>query len=365
MVETVEWATDVFMAKAAEQRIALRQRPRRTFTFTHVLTDYQATYARTLVRNAQGDAGFHVPDWTMARDVGAVSSGTGVLIPVDLDSVFIEGQALLWQSWDKYEVLEIALDSNLDSNGVLADVESEYTNALMLPLWEADTPDGLSVARVGASLQEVAINYVLTSDYEIAESLYPHYRDIDVITDCPVLAGGTLQESTAWELSTFDNVVGDVAYIRQRDIPEHTFEMRWLKFSPNDVYTMREFLHARKGRQKAFWLSSRGNDFEVVSVSGTTIEVYNDILARPAGYHIEIVQNGAANYREVTTVAEGAGNAGRPTVELTIDSSVSGSSAERISYLRCARFDADRIELEHTAAAGTMIAVPCREIPEP
>jgi hypothetical protein len=363
-LESLRWVTDVFQAKAGEQRIALRVQPERTFSFAHVLTDEQTNFARVLVRNAQADGGFYVPDWTQAENVGDISAGLEVTLPVDLSTSAYGDKALIWESPYRHEVVDVIEDST----GFLeADVIESYTKAKVMPLFPGEAPEGITVGRLGKSLNDVQIAFILTETQDIAATSYPQYRGHDVMTDCPITGGATFEESTGFELSTFDNVVGNDSYIRARDLIAHRFQMRWHKFTRSDVYELRQWLHSRKGRQKAFWLSSYAKDLTPAqAISGTTITVYNDVLARPAPYDIEIV--GINTHRvQVTSTAAGSTVNGRPTVDLTIDSSVTEGldNIQRVSYLMCLRFDADRVELEHNAAGGTVVSMPCREIPVP
>jgi hypothetical protein len=364
VIESLEWATDVFRAKASEQRIALRRQPRRTFSYAHFLTDEQANYARVLIRNAQGGDGFYCPDWTQASQVGAVSSGSGVSITADLDDVHYGDRALIWESERNYE----AVDITWDSAGIEADVSNNYTRAYIVPLWEADAPQGLSVERSGPDLNTANIAFILTETADLGSSSYEQYRGHDVVPDCPVLGGGSFTDGTAFEVSTFDNVVGDEVYFRARDDVEFTFQTRWHKFTRPDVFSLRQWLHSRRGKQKAFWLPTYAKDLTPAqSISGTTVTVYNDILGR-SGFDVEIAhKNGTVYRRQVTGSSVGSPVNGRSTADLTIDSSVTIDLDDiaRISYLICCRFDADRVELEHRAKGGTVVQMPCREVPVP
>lgn len=361
VIESLEWATDVFRAKSSEQRIALRQQPRRTFSYAHFMRDQEANYARTLVRNAQGGDGFYVPDWTQSDAVGAVSSGVGVSIPANLEDVYYGDRALLWASELNSELLDITWDSN----GLTADVNGNYSAATILPLWKGNSPQGLSVTRNGHNINQVQIEFILTESADLASSSYPQYRDIDILTDCPVIAGG-LDESLRYEVTTFDNVSGDVAYLRARTVPEFTCQMNWLVTSRLALFSLRQWLHSRKGRQKAFWMSSLGKDLTPVSISGTTLTVYNDILLRPAPFDLEIIGDDGVTYRrQVTLTAAGTPDSGRDTADLTLDSSVAASNASRVSFLYCVRFDSDRAELEHNAGGYVNLSMPCKEVPIP
>jgi hypothetical protein len=361
VLEALEWRTDVFRAKSSEQRIALRKQPRRVFSFAHFMRDQECNYARTLIRNAQGEAGFYIPDWTMADSVGAVSSGVGVSIPASLQDVYYEDRALLWESETKYEVLDITWDSN----GLTADVSGTYERANIMPLLEGDCPEGLTVTRTGHNINNASIIFILSESQDIASSSYPSYRGHDVMTDCPVVAGG-LEESSRFEVTTFDNGVGDIEYLRARALVEHTCQMQWLLTSREDTFDLRQWLHSRKGRQKAFWYSTRGKDLTPVSLSGTTLTVYNDILLRPAPFDVEIIGNDGVTYRrQVESASAGSPVNGRDTADLTLDSSVSATEAVKVSILHCVRFDSDRAELEHNAGGYIRLSMPCREVPVP
>ncbi|MEM8493218.1 MAG: hypothetical protein AAF756_20565 [Pseudomonadota bacterium] len=363
ILERLDWATDVFRAKSAEQRIALRTQPRRIFLFGHYFPDETSNYARTLIRNAQGESGFWVPDWTQSESVASITAGSGVSIPVDLSVATYGDSALIWESQTKYEVVSVTIGS--PETSVTADVTDSYTDALIMPVWRGDAPEGLSVDRQPAHINNAAVSCVLSDDFDISASSYPQYRSIDVMTDRPIVSSGSFSETEAFPVSSLGSAVGDTSYLRQRDVIDFTFQMRWHVFTKPDLYSLRQWLHARKGRQKGFWLSTNAKDLEVSSISGTTVTVFNDILARPSGYDIEVLSGGTKYYRQVTGAVAGSDVGGRPTADLTVDSSLPVSTAERCSYLICSRFDTDRIELTHQAQEGTICAVPCREIPVP
>lgn len=360
VIESLEWATDVFRAKASEQRIALRVQPRRFFSFAHFLRDKDANYTRALVRASMADGGFYVPDWPQAVSVGDVSSGAAVVIPAGLESYYYGEMALLWQSPSKYEILDITWDSN----GLTADVVGNYTDAMIMPVWEGNCPEGVSITRDAANQNVAQIAFVLTESADLSGSDYPLYRGHDVVTDCPVIASSSIEESTSFELSTFDSVAGIPEYLRARDLPEFTGQMNWLVTSKDDTFALRRFLHSRKGRQKAFWLSSHGSDLEFSSVSGTTLTVFNDILARPAPFDIEVTTT-TKERRRVTVVSLGTPVAGRATVDLTIDSALSSTDVKKVSILTCFRFDSDRAEIEHNAKPYARLSMPLREVPVP
>lgn len=363
IIESLEWSTDIFRAKASEQRTALRTQPRRVFQYEHFFRDETSNYARTLIRNAQGGSGFWVPDWTQATAVDPITAGSDVSISLDLSAVHFGDNALIWESTTKHEV--VAVSQGSPENTLIGDVTLSYTSPIVMPVWQGDAPEGLGVERTPAHINNAVISFVLSDDYDISASSYPTYRSHDVLTDSPIISTGAFAEVEGYPVETLGNSVGDLYFLRSRDVVDFTFQMRWHVLTKAQTYSLRQWLHSRKGRQKAFWLSTNAKDLECHAISGTTVTVFNDILARPLGYDIEVVSGGTSYYRRVTNVAAGSDVSGRPTVDLTVDSSLPVSDADRVSYLVCSRFDADRIELRHSAGEGVVVAVPCREIPVP
>lgn len=366
--EALSWKTDVFRAKSAEQRIALRVAPRREFTFSHTLTDYEYTAAMALIRQCQADGGFLVPDWSQAILLGDLPTGSAHGLSTDFSEYDFGDTALLWESLDNYEQVDFVDDSNETS---ISPVSADYTKAYLIPLWTAVCPGGLSSERIGANLNQCEIAFISTQNNDLGASDYSQYRSHDVLNYCPII--GSLQDKLTWPVSFFDNEVSSPELLRERAIPDYTFMMRWQTVTNSEIWSLRRWLHSRRGRQKAFWFSSYSEDFEpAASVSGTTLTVYAHPgvsgVGHTTAFDIEVkAKDGTSNYRRVTAATTGTPIGSRGTLDFTIDSSltIDLSDIDRISFLRMARFDVDRIELSHQAATGTQVEVLCREIEEP
>lgn len=370
IIESLEWLTDVFRAKAGEQRIALRTSPRRIYNISHLLDDRQYSSAQAMMRAAQGADGFMLPDWPQSITIGVVSPGTGIPLTADLTYTDIGDDALLWESVDLFEQVELVADSN---GMTLATVTNSYANARLVPLWAARCPDGLANSRTPGQINECSVEMLVTENNDLALSDYPQYRGHDVMATCPVIGSGEFAEELGWPVSAFDNQTGTPYYLRQRSIPDMQYQMRWHSFTGQEAYELRQWIHSRRGRQKVFWMSSRARDLEpAATISGTTVTVYALPgiigLGRTAVFDIDVTtMAGVSHYRRVSSATAGTPIDGRSTMNLTIDSSLSITLAniKRISFLRCTRFDADRIELVHSPKAGVSVQIPCIEVLEP
>lgn len=365
--EVLEWKTDVFRAKGAEQRFGLRPYPRMYYSFEHVFNHEQYTAARSLILR---DESFLVPDWLLRHDLGALSPSSAEFIDFDYSdfNCQINDQVIIWESLTNYESATI---EDTDSNGItLSGITRNYSNAILMPLHTAEAPTGLTASRPAGPLIDASMEFEVNDAYDLALSNYPQYRNHDLVNDCPVVAGGTFSEPITWPVSDIDNMVGVPIYINERNYADVKTVMRWHAKTASELNSLRYFLHSRKGRWKSFWLSSFGRDFllsTAISAADTSIQVFQPLNMSDLGlttFDIEILRSGVSYYRRVTSYSDGGVVNGRPTLLLNIDSNlgVNLSGADRISMLKCLRFDADRLELEHRARGGSTVRVPCIEV---
>jgi hypothetical protein len=183
---------------------------------------------------------------------------------------------------------------------------------------------------------------------------------MDVVDDCFVVAGGSFAESLKLSLQGFDNGTANPYYLLNRTLADVGFQVRWQSQDMAVMYDVIRFIHSRKGKQRAFWVSTKSKDLTSADgITGTTVSV-TDITRDDVPFHIEIVSAGTSYYREVTAIVENTDG----TYDLTIDSALTLSDVDRISFLICARFDSDSIEIRHEPTYSS-IQIPCLEIPEP
>jgi len=192
---------------------------------------------------------------------------------------------------------------------------------------------------------------------------YEQYRGMDVLVDAQLIEiGGSFAESIRYEVAAFDNGTANPEYIQRRTIPENLFAIRWHHLDMADMYTVIKWIHTRKGRQKAFWLSTVADDLEIAgNISGTTLPVEHYIRT-DFPIDVDILSTSGVHYFRRVTAATPSGN----IVNLTMTSTLSLTQANvaRISFLLCSRFASDSIDVSHRPGLG-VIQIPCIEIPEP
>lgn len=371
-IEVLEWKTDVLRARAGEQRQRLRERPRRQWHLSHMLdADGQAS-ARALVRSAES---FAVPDWLNLLHTGPVSAGASVAVNFATTGLGLAAgqQVLLWSGINDYEVCEI--ESVSPTAIVLAFVATSRAATGIYRVDGAHAAVELSIDRPAGPLQRVSIVFEAAAVEQYAASAYSQYRGHDVLPLVPVVGGGSLDESLAWPREVFDNLTGLPATATQRDLPDEKFTLRWHAFTSAAIAEMRAWIASRYGRWLAFWVPTWQPDLVAaadIGASATTLRVFAPRGTTSLGRStcdLELNTPGGVLRRRVTAIAAGPAVSGRPTLDLTLDSAlgtaVTAAAFGRISFLRCARFDADRIEFLHRAGEGVAVAVPCIEVPVP
>jgi len=274
----------------------------------------------------------------------------GVIVFVTDGVPFVSGKTAQEVADEARDIID-TIATPVDVYGINIDlVDTTYTAILDdttadgVPVIAGDEPDALLAAIQAAVYPEY----------------YGQYRGMDVVDDCFVVAGGSFAESFKLSLQGFDNGTANPYYLLNRTLADVGFQVRWQSQDMAVMYDVIRFIHSRKGKQRAFWVSTKSKDLTSADgITGTTVSV-TDITRDDVPFHIEIVSAGTSYYREVTAIAENTDG----TYDLTIDSALTLSDVDRISFLICARFDSDSIEIRHEPTYSS-IQIPCLEIPEP
>lgn len=369
--DTLEWLTDIIETKSDEQRISLRDLPRRTFGMRHLLqgTNYAAAIAYI---TASDD--YLVPDWTNKFSIGNVSSGSNVsniLIPDYYFGFNLNDNVIVWQSESKFEQ---AVIEDIDSNNIITldNISNDYDNANILPLLSVNAIEGLSIERIKYDVSILSINMSSYDGYDLSESHYDTYRDIDVLTDSPVLNGG-LSENHGFEFESFDANFGSPYYVRERSIIDTVVSMNWIAKSREEIYRLRNFFYRNKGSMKTFWFSSRSKDFSLHSPigSGDTAIIVNDYpgltgLGKDVPFDIDItLKNGTSYYRQVTSQSANTSSTRLLNIVTSLGVDVSIYDVKRISNLRCVRLDSDTVTFEYLSMNKAKVSISLKQVKYP
>ena len=372
VIEVLEWRTDVLLARSTEQRFRLRERPRRQWSFNHIFDSEGQAAARAIMRSATS---FQVPDWIKRIYSGNISAGSSVSITMTTAGLGLAagGSVVLWKGILDNEVCTI---ESVSAGALVLEFVATARTATIYRVDNAHASASLDITRIAGPIQRASITFESPAVDTYAATTYAQYRGHDLLPiSATVTNRGTLSENISWPRDVFDNGTGLVATEDFRDIPDNAYMMRWHVFSAADISALRAWIASRYGRWLAFWQSSWQADLVAaadISAISTTLRVFAPAGATSLGrtaFDLEIQSASGVFLRRVTGVSAGPSVSGRPTFDLTIDSAlgsaVTSAHFNRISYLRCARFNADRIELLHRPGEGLAVSVPCIEVPVP
>jgi len=354
ITESLEWYTDIIQAKdTSEQRIRLRVSPRQS-SEVEVQTDDTTELARiNLAVTGWQDQLYGWGVWHEHRALAAsLSSGAGS-IPIDTAYADYrdDSWALLWESLDKYEAVEI--DTVGAASITLKDATAnEYSaGSLVMPMRLVRMAEKVSRDDFSTNLTKFKLALQCTDNIDLVGSASAmQYLGYDVLSDPILLPGVTVPRQIERALEVFDPGIGEWTADALSDYPEISSELRWRPKTAAQVWAMRLFLHRRCGRLVPVWIPSWRDDLILADtvIADDPVIAVNDASYRilginqPTKQHVAIfADDGSFVCREITAAV--AGDPGEEN--LTLDTAIGFTDVSRISFLSLQRFAADKIQL--------------------
>lgn len=374
ITESLAWLSTVLDPYSSQQVAALRDAPRQGFQFDHVFSFRQYERAQLLMEYAaHGD--WDLPVWPERQRL-TINAGISI-IPIDTTTAdFREGgKAFFWQTDEVCEAIEIDTIAP-DSITLATPTVYAYRNGFVGPARVARSVNGLEAPRSVQPLVQAAVEWMVYDSTDLAESssdaLYPEYRSYPIVTDAPCVGGSTIDMGVSRDLEIIDGETGQPYFDTLSDRVRRPLGMGWMVQTPADLWALRAFLHALRGRQKAFWLPSWARGMQLaapIAPSDTTITIRaiglngiaetGDLMLKTAA--------GAQTFLRYTSVAPSGSN---EVLTLSAAAGVSiGPGEERtLCRMHLCRQSADRVELrhEHTGANQiTTVLIRAEEVPIP
>lgn len=358
VTETLDWKTDVLQSPSgAEQRIARRLSPRRTFEFSILLADND----RQRLENAMFHAG-------AARWALPVFSD-GYVLPVDIAAgaraITLETIGRDFSVGGKL-LLKDGLDIN--SRSSLIDIENVTSDALTLsaplsehwsagvllyPVRRAVLTDPPSFTRYNASLSSAQIRFRVDEHNASSDDIatLPRYRQHPVLeTDSDWNESVTGQYLRL--LLELDNGSGLAA---RTDTARRPFVMQshnWMPFGRDEQAMLRRLFYFLRGRQRTVWVASPSHDFYAVSgINSNIIDVENagfvDFGIVPGRRDMRIRRtDGTCFYRRIVAATVLSGAVERllldgPAINLPL------SAIESLSFITLCRQESDSVSWQH------------------
>ena len=364
--ESLEWKTSLIKAKLAEQRQALRKLPRQGFEYTYWMTEQQYSMAKAIAYGWSNRI-FGVPVWNDVTLLGGVPAETTALDFDTTSSDYREDDVvLLWQGHDMFEACEV---ESISPNGLVLKLPTvnPYSAAYVVPVRYGRLLDGFNAKRDANKRVIADMSFEITQNADLAASIsLPQYKSLDVVTD-PMMKVSDFSEKIMREVTVIDNGIGVPYQDATYGYTNQSSTISWSMQTRAALWRVRQWLHSRKGRWKAFWLPTRLQDMTVVvdmTASATTLIVQNMgytlyygarnvcILTRSGTYYYNTITSGTVNEDGTETLF----------LESAIGGDIPVSQIEFVCFMNKMRLDSDRVEISHESGLVT-ISIPVTEVP--
>ncbi|WP_137703185.1 hypothetical protein [Marimonas lutisalis] len=343
--EVLEWNTDTLITEAAEQRIALRTGPRSILTYTHSLDGIGLARSAELAQAGALDDRI-LPLWHLARPATTPIDAADLTVFVDTSEGIFEapGQAVI--AADGGEAVPVEVSAVLPDRLELASPAGvTLVHPIVVPVGTGILTRPIEIDRRRQRLGTVTARFTLQDAMVTPASSYPTHLGLDVLTD-PAVLRQPLAESIAQSVEVIDNGFGPVV---MEPVLSHVQRRSTITLVDRGTarWSRRRWLHALRGRQRAFWLPTWGRELVLqapVTSSATSIVVA--ATADPGvwiGRHVMFEVASGPVFREITDAVYDALG-----IRLTI--AAPGKSipvTTPVHLLTKVRLDTDRIELEH------------------
>ena len=362
VTENLEWLTRVHQSvTAAEQRIARRLSPRRTFEFKVSFSEVD----RQLFESAlygYGSRVWSLPIFTdCARLLQPVQQGA-VDLPINTVGYdfAVGGRAILMTGSNKEMVEITALEPNKITvkRPIVGNYDQSFT--AIYPLCSAVLTDMPQVRRLSDNV----------STAQIRLQLHEHNAWSDDVSYLPIYRNHPVLEPTSeWSeditaqyarlIKTLDNETGLPYYLDTANKAMQITAHRFVASGREEQRKLRNLFYHLRGRQRAIWVATSSTDVTPVGdIVGKTLDIayinYTGALQKQTGRQDVRIEctGGRIFYRRIlsSTVINSA------TERLAFDGdmlNIKQAEILKISYLTLSRLESDTVSwVHHTDADG-------------
>lgn len=367
VTERLQWLTDIIKTRRGEQRIAMRVAPRQEFDYRYTLDELEFSTLKIIA----GGWSFRVwslPVWIEAEyDKNITAGADQIMLDTATADYRAGGVALIYSDYRTFEVVEI--DQVLsDRITLVRPVLASYLGAAVMPVRFARTPDGVSVTRIGAGLQEVTARFAVDDNADLSAQApsYPTYKGQPVVTDRSFILSSGLNERIHRPILEVDNGQGPISVETQQDYTDFAQTINYFAENKSELWALRTWLHSRYGRQKAFYIPSFNRDVQPLE---PTTELQTSIKIEPILLDLYgqlpksimiFFKDGETLFRDVVGTQTVNG-----TATITLDSAIGErelDAFDMISFLSLVRLNADTITIRHDK--HSQLSAPVMEVPQ-
>lgn len=349
IIERLEFKTDVLLAyDGSEQRIALRQSPRRYFEFGFLVPTLLDRQKLEAAISANGSQSWDLPLWTDSTPcTSAISHGDVVIYADTIGRDFVAGgKALLLATNGNSLIINISTLTTTQLNLSSAVVGTWPLETAVIPLRTAYLEQSQQISRFTGSAIYGVVRFLCDDISTWPTATETEYRDYPILTT----ASNWSQDITTdyqRKMQIVDFGVGGIYRDDESSLPVFIQSHHFVLDSRQKITDFRKFLYSRRGRLNALWIPTFMPDLSFVALSSVYLDVvnidyttlYNQTINR-RDIRIEMT-NGDIHYRRIVASAVISNSVER----LTLNNTLPSSDIEKISFMMFGRLDTDAIEL--------------------
>ncbi len=367
--ETLEWLTEVLGGRTGEQRLALRNAPRQSFSYSVRLSSAEHARAVSFAKRRAGTV-IGVPVWMEGVNltVDLTAAEDSIALDTTAGDWRLDGGVVIWERSDKFAVARVASVSP-GSLGLLGPIGQDFHKPTIMPLRPALVPEGFSVDRQ-ATYSDVGAKFLVIDNRDLAglwASDYPQYQGLDVVTEKPVLVA-SVAENIIRSADYVDNGFGPIRVEALRNYADFGQTVSFLEKRPGGVWKRRLWLHLLRGKQKAFWLPSSNQDLALqatIGAAATTVLVKS--VGHPSSYlgrHVMmLLNNGTSLMRQITGAASSGGGNDSIVISASLGQTVTPADIAMFCFISKVRLNADQVPIDHRLVDASVVNVPVIEVP--
>ena len=353
IIERLEWRTDVLLAyDGSEQRIALRQTPRRYVEFGFLVPTLLERQKLEAAISANGSQSWDLPLWTDSTPCTSAISNGAVTVSLDTTSrdFVAGGKALLLGANGDTQIINISTLTTTQLNLSSAVSGAWPIETSVVPLRTAYLEPSQQISRFTGSAIYGVVRFLCDDISTSPTQSSTQYRGHDVL-ETPSNWMQDLTLDYQRKMQVIDFGVGGIYRDDESSLPVLIQSHHFVLDSRQKITDFRQFLYSRRGRLNALWIPSFMPDLTFVSLSSTALDIayidyttlYNQAINR-RDIRIEL-SNGNVYYRRIVASTVLSGTVERLTLDSVLGVSVTANDVEKISFMMFGRLDTDAIEL--------------------
>lgn len=362
--ERLAWLTDVIEAEdSTEQRIALREIPRREMDYTVTLSAESRRRMEAKLWDWQARL-FALPIWTDGSRIDAAAAVGATALSFDTATYdYVDGGLVaLIAGPSSFEVTEI---HTVDAGGLTlaSPLQMSWpTGTRVFPARLARLQDAQALNLHTATVLQGIAQFRIEDNSAIAgaELSATLYRGYPVLEHRPNWREPLTVDYNR-KLKGLDNRTGVPLIEDMSGRPSTLQDFLWTRKGRADIHTLRQWFHARQGRYKRIWLPTYQHD---LVVNGTTGSGDPYLQVEHVGYtqHLQgkigrrdlriCLKDGTEFYRRIDSSVEVDSTQEQLNLDASFGREITPNDVRSVSYLQLSRLASDAVDLAwHTPEA--------------